>query len=174
MHRVDDGHRDSTFRRGVDRRPRPTVGEAGDDYGADGDRANEQTEGFTRWGHGSPHHHDGFHERMRRAVEGELARLRECVTPALSRLDGSRIPRAVISRDRMYELIVVGPAHCRPRSDLEAVWRKGHRSHFSFCRPFAAPRRRLTRRRFTSPPEVATQRERNRELKPAAHAIDAA
>src|SRR5947208_16691348 len=56
---------------------------------------------------GSPHHHDGFHERMRRAVERELARLCERVCPGPARLDRPRIPRAVVRGKRVDQRVIV-------------------------------------------------------------------
>src|SRR5258706_7841746 len=112
---------------------------------------------------------------MRRAMEGVLTRLRERVAPGLSRLDCPRIPRSVICRDRMDERIVVGPGNGAARGDLDALRSEHHRTHLGFRgirdvrRPFAAFRRRLT-----SPPEVAIQRERDRELEPAANTVEAA
>src|SRR5882672_9174065 len=114
---------------------------------------------------------------MRRAMEGELARLREGVAPRLSRLDWPRIPRAVICRDRMDERIVVRPGDGAARGDLDALRSEHHRTHLGLRgirdvrRPFAAA---VLRRRLTSPPEVPVQRERDRELEPAPNPVEAA
>src|SRR2546425_6010551 len=113
---------------------------------------------------------------MGRAVEGVLARLRERVAPRLAGLDGPRVPRTVVGRDGVDELIVVGPANGRAGGNLKALWLEGHRSHFRMRRirrPFAAPRRPLAALCF-SPPEVPAQREGNRELESPTHPIDAA
>src|SRR5947208_17044740 len=98
---------------------------------------------------GSPHHHDGFHERMRRAVERELARLCERVCPGLARLDRPRIPRAVVRGKRVDQRVVVGPLDRGACSDLEPLLPKVHPAYCgldAIRRPFAFPRRRCTPR----------------------------
>src|SRR5712691_504099 len=104
-----------------------------------------------------PHDDDTLHERMRCAVEGVFAGLRERVSPAATGIDETGVPRPVVRRDGVLELVVVGPADRRSCCDLDALLRKLHRSDLGLCgvrRPFAAA---VFRRRFTAPPKVPAQ-----------------
>src|SRR5690606_14619069 len=70
-------------------------------------------------GRALPHHDDPHHERVWRAVEGILARLREGMPPAVVRIERWRTPRAVVRGDGVGEWRPVRPDDGRARRDLE-------------------------------------------------------
>ena len=55
-------------------------------------------------------------------MEPEAAGASEGEAPSLSRLDGAGVEAAVLGRDRVLHLAIVGPYDGRPRPDLEAAW----------------------------------------------------
>ena len=95
------------------------------------------------------------------------------MTPRRAGIDEARVPRSVVRRDRVLQLIIVRPPNRSPRGHLDAFLRKLHRANLSrgrICRRSGVLRRLPP----SSAAEVSAQCEGDGELKPAPHAIDAA